>query len=243
MLVSATVTFWRWLTGQPMPLLPLTSAEDSADERRVWLRHAASLNVRCGEAEDTEDAGVSAVITDISRGGMQMVAPRRFELGALVSVELPAAFDEDEMTLLACVVRSKPHGESEWMMGCRFAHELDERQLSSFGAARSRPNEPDQRGWERFPCDTKAFYQRVNGPAGPLHPARVLNIAVGGMALLVQEPIAVGDLLSTELHNGDGRPVVTILACVVHTQTVSEGQILGCNFIRELSDADVNALL
>lgn len=243
MLVTTTVTFWRWLTGQPTHSMSLSSAEDSAEERRVWLRHAASLNVRCGEADSNEATGVSAVICDISRGGVQIISPLRFEPGALLSVELPSARGEDAMALLACVVRTQPHGDSQWKMGCRFSNELNQQQLSAFGAARARPNEPDPRGWERFPCDTKAFYQRVTSPAEPHHAARVLNISVSGMALLVQEPITVGELLSTELHDAKGQPIVTILACVVHTQAVSEGQLLGCNFIRELSDTDIHVLL
>lgn len=241
MLVTGTVTFWRWLTGQPMS--SLSSAENAVEERRVWLRHAASLNAHCGEAGGDEPSGVAATICDISRGGIQMIASRRFEPGTLLSVELRSTRGEDAMAVLACVVRAQPHGDSEWKMGCRFSNELNEEQLSAFGAARARPNKPDPRSWERFACNTKAFYQRVNGPAEPHKTARVLNIAVGGIALLVQEPIEVGELLSTELHDAKGQPVVTILACVVHSQAVSEGQLLGCNFIRELSDSDIQALL
>ena len=114
MLVTATVTFWRWLTGQPVPALSSASTDTSADERRVWLRHAASLNVRCGEAGSEKDPGVSAVICDISRGGIQIIAPCRFEPGALLSVGIPSASGEDEIAVLACVVRAQPHGDSEW---------------------------------------------------------------------------------------------------------------------------------
>jgi hypothetical protein len=243
MLVTATVTFWRWLTGQSMPVMSLSPAEGSTEERRVWLRYAANLNIRCGEVSGEKDNGVSAEICDISQGGLQIIALRRFEPGTLLSVELPSSTGEKAIAMLACVVRTQPHGESEWKMGCRFSSELSEQQLNALGAARARPSEPDPRGWERFPCDSKAFYQRVNGPAGPNQAARILNIAVGGMALLVQEPIAVGDLLSAELHDAKGQPVVTILACVVHTQAAPEGQIVGCSFIRELTDADIKALL
>jgi hypothetical protein len=63
------------------------------------------------------------------------------------------------------------------------------------------------------------------------------------MALLVDEQINTGELLSTELQDAQGRPVLTILACVVRVQSVSEGLILGCNFIRELGDKDLQALL
>ena len=243
MLASAPVTFWRWLTGQPISLEQIPANENSVDERRVWVRYAARLNVRCGEVSGEADSGVVAVIRNISRGGIQMICSRRFEPGTLVSVELPTARSEEGLAVLACVIRAQPHEESEWAMGCRFSSELNEEQLAAFGAARKRPTSPDPRGWSRFPCDARAFYQRVNGPAEPHRPARLLNIAVGGMALLVEEPVAVGELLSAELHDGKGQPVLTILACVVHTQTVAEGQILGCNFIRELSDTDVQALL
>ncbi|MGH7173568.1 MAG: PilZ domain-containing protein [Gemmataceae bacterium] len=243
MLASSTVTFWRWLTGQPVPLAQMPFDETSVDERRVCLRYAASLNVRCDEVSGEADAGVLAVICDISRGGIQLISPRRFEPGILISVGLPATRRGEGLAVLACVVRAQPHGDSEWKMGCRFSSELNEQQLGAFGAARTRPSAPDPRGWSRFPCDGKAFYQRVNGPAEPHRPARVFNIAVGGMALLVEEPIVVGELLSTELHDAKGQPVLTILACVVHAQSVAEGQLLGCNFIRELSDTDVQALL
>ena len=48
MLTTGTVTFWRWLTRKPVSLILTPSTENSVDERRVWLRYAASLNVRCG---------------------------------------------------------------------------------------------------------------------------------------------------------------------------------------------------
>lgn len=243
MLDTATATLWRWLTRQPKPLMPLSSDEASVEERRVWLRYAAALNVRCGEASRQADAGVSAQICDISLGGIQMIASRRFDPGVHLSVELASTDGEGGMAVLACVVRTQPHGDSDWKMGCRFASELNEQQLGAFGAARTRSPSLDPREWERFSCDTKAFFQRVNDPVEPHQPARVLNIATGGMALVVQEPVSVGELLSTELHDAQGRSVVTILACVVHTQTVAQGQILGCNFIRELSDSDLKALL
>jgi serine/threonine protein kinase len=46
-----------------------------------------------------------------------------------------------------------------------------------------------------------------------------------------------------ELHDSTGRPVVTVLAGVVHVQSVVEGQRLGCNFIRELGDKDLRGML
>lgn len=243
MLASKPVTFWRWLTGQSLALTPVSSEDKADDERRVWLRYAAKKHVRCGEANDVTDAGVRGEIRDLSRGGIQIVAARRFDPGTLIGIELPLFPGQDTLTVLACVVRTQPHGDSEWSMGCRFSCELNDEQLGFFGAVRARPSSPDSRGWERFPCEVKAFIQRVNDPAAAFRPARLLNIAVGGMALQVDESIGVGELLSADLHDGKGQPIVTLLACVVHSQPVAEGQMLGCNFIRELTDQEVSALV
>jgi len=242
MLTTSAVTFWRWLTGQSFSSEP-RSATAPTSERRVWLRHAANLNVQCKQASEESEGGVQAVIRSISRGGLQLIAPRRFEPGSILSVESGSPQDENRLTMLACVVHAQPHGEGEWTMGCRFSSELDTEQLQAFGAARARPQPSDPRGWSRYHCDARAVYQRVNGGDSTNHPARVVNISAGGVALQVDEPVAVGELLSTELHDSAERPIVTILACVVRVQSAAEGQILGCQFIRELAENDLRALL
>jgi hypothetical protein len=242
-MLASAVTFWRWLTGQPFPLDARGVPSDPAEERRVWLRFSANLNIRCEQVVGESEARVYAVISDISRGGVQMIAPRRFEPGTVLSVELPSPEGQTPLAVLACVIRAQPYGDSEWTMGCRFSSELNEEQLQAFGAVRARPTSPDPRNWERFACDAKAVYQRVSGDVPVYRPARVLNIAPAGIALLVDEEIAIGELLSTELHDPSGQRILTILACVVNVQTVAEGHRLGCNFIRELEDKDLHALL
>jgi hypothetical protein len=240
---ASAVTFWRWLTGQQIPLSVISPSGISDGERRVWLRYEASLSIRCGEVSGEAEEGVYAVICDISRGGIQMIAPRRFEPGSVLSVELPSPRGQSTLAVLACVVRAYPHGDSEWKMGCRFSAELDDGQLQAFGATRARPPSSDPRSWARFPCDIQAVYHHVNGDDQTPRTGRVLNIAAAGMALLVDEEVAIGELLSTELHDTAGKPALTILACVVHVSRSPEGQVLGCNFIRELSHKDLQAML
>jgi c-di-GMP-binding flagellar brake protein YcgR len=242
-MLASSVTFWRWLTGQPVALAAVSESDEAGAERRVWLRYVANLSIRCEQVNGEADAGVLASVCDLSRGGMQMIAPRRFEPGSMISVELPAAREDRSLAVLACVIRTQPHGESDWLMGCRFASELNEQQLQAFGAARARPKEPDARGWARFPCEAKAFFQRVTSPDQAHLAARLLNISVGGMAILTQEEVVLGELLNTELHDPNDQLLVTILACVVHSQKIADGHLLGCNFIRELTDEDIRALL
>jgi hypothetical protein len=245
-MLASAVTFWRWLTGQPVSLdekdAPPAQSGESNDERRVWLRYAAELNTCCTEVGDDGQTGISAVIADISRGGLKVIASQRFEPGTVLSVELPAVSGESALAVLACVVRSLPHGDTEWAMGCRLSGELSDEQLQALGAARTRPTPPDARGWTRFPCEAKAVYQRVGDRDTSPRSARVLNVSAAGMAILADAEIAIGELLSTELHNATGETIVTILACVVHVQQTEEGHVLGCTFIRELNDSDLQSL-
>jgi hypothetical protein len=240
MLFSA-VTFWRWLTGQPLLHNPTSVSADPGAERRVNVRYSTNLSIYCANVSDEGDPGVSALISDISRGGLKLIAPRRFMPGSVLSIELPVPQGETPLTALACVLHARPHGDTEWSMGCRFSGELNDEQLQAFGAARTRPLPPEPRHWMRYSCDARVSYQRV-GKEGEPREGQLLNVATAGMAMLVDEDIPVGELLSTELRDAQGQPVVTILACVVHAQLSAEGRILGCNFIRELSDDDLHAL-
>ena len=87
MLASSAVTFWRWLIGQAFPPEELPAVAAPSEERRVWLRHTANLNILCTQVGDELESAVSGVLRSISRGGMQMIAPRRFEPGSILSVE------------------------------------------------------------------------------------------------------------------------------------------------------------
>ena len=118
--------------------------------------------------------------------------------------------------------------------------------MQRFGARRARPAAPDQRAWERFACRTKASFQPIRTPEAAPSAAEVCNISASGLAILVAEPLEVGDLLSVELRGGDDNAgaVLTTLASIVRVAVRAEGQrLLGCNFIRELGEAELAALL
>jgi hypothetical protein len=86
-------------------------------------------------------------------------------------------------------------------------------------------------------------FQIVSSVEGEPRRGKVVNISASGLALLVDEPLEAGALLSIHLPQR-ARGVLTILACVVHTTDRGDGQqIAGCNFIRELSESDLLSLL
>jgi hypothetical protein len=240
-----TFSLWRrWVRRSE------EQAGPAAGERRVWVRYPANLETTYLPAEAEGSSRQSARVRDISAGGANLLVNRAFKPGELLSLELPVGpgelgeLGEGDTSVLACVVRVVPQGKGEWALGCIFSRELSEDDLQSFGARREKHAPSDQRTWMRFPCNVKASYQRVaNGDSG-VHPAQVLNISANGVGLLVSQPIQTGTLLNVDMFPAGGAAKKTMLSCVVHVNSQGADQwALGCNFIRELNESDLNGLL
>jgi hypothetical protein len=240
---SRALASWKNLIGWKR------KESSAGGERRVWVRHASNLETSYQPAHDPDAGRLSVRVRDVSSGGISLAVDRPFEPGELLGIELPADPGGPTSTVLACVVRSDPQPGGGWVLGSTFAAQLQDRDLQLFGATRARPDEPDQRAWVRFDCKAAATYRAVNAPEGPLLPATILNISAGGIALEVAEPLAVGALISIDVRAGD-QFLFRTLACVVRVTTpVAPGAagggrpVLGCNFIGELADAQLRALV
>ena len=132
----------------------------------------------------------------------------------------------------------------QWAIGCVFSRELTDEDLTGFGARKVRHARSDKRTWMRFATNRQAQFQRIGDPENTSHSAQVINLSASGIGLTVTTPVAAGDLLSLDLLGADGSVARTILACVVHETTQATGSwALGCNFIRELSEEDLHALI
>lgn len=237
-----TFSFWRRLVGKPSDDSPAAAAAEA--DRRLWVRFAVDLETTYYPAGFPETGQLSARVRDISRGGANLIIGREFLPGELLSVELPRGNGHTGHSVLACIVRVEPSSGGEWNVGCIFAHELNQEDLEDFGAKRQKHPPSDQRTWMRFPCNIQVAIQPIGGENAPQIPAQVLNISASGIGLLVKQPIETGVLLNVNMHGGPGKGDRTILACVVHVTTQVEDEwALGCNFIRELSEEDLNALL
>lgn len=237
-----TFSFWRRLVGKSQSVS--SSAESADADRRLWVRYAVDLETTYHPAGFPETGQLSARVRDISRGGANLIVSREFLAGELLSVELPRGNGHTGHSVLACIVRVEPASGDEWNIGCVFAHELNQDDLDDFGAKRQKHPPSDQRTWMRFPCNIQVAIQSIGGENGVRIPAQVLNISASGIGLLVKEAIETGVLLNVNLYGGPGKGDRTILACVVHVTTQAEGEwALGCNFIRELSEEDLHALV
>ncbi|HYT88627.1 MAG TPA: PilZ domain-containing protein [Gemmataceae bacterium] len=239
-----TMSFWKRLLGRHPAAEDGASVKQAEEDRRVWVRYPADLPTTYQPASKEETVRLTARVRNVSLGGVSLAVDRPFQPGEMLSVELPGATDESRCKVLACVVHLTPVGGSEWILGCTFSRELSQEDLEAFGARRERHSSSDQRTWMRFTCDVKAQYQPIGGPETAPQNAKVINLSASGVGLLVPRSIDNGALLSVELQAASGSFRRTMLACVVHVTAQPESEwALGCNFIRSLSDEDLQALL
>lgn len=242
-MLERTYSFCRRLVGLPTQEAP-EGGTMTEEDRRVWVRYPADVETTAQPAQGPEEARLAARVCDVSRGGINLVVEREFQPGELLSVELPAAQLGKTYSVLACVVRVGRPPEGGWSLGCIFSRELTDDDLQGLGARREKHPPADQRTWVRFPVVVRATYQLVSAGDPTDFPAEVLNVSASGVGLVVGQPVETGALLSVSLHGAAGKPGRTILACVVHAGPHEPGGwALGCNFIRELSEEDLEALV
>ncbi|HXG11215.1 MAG TPA: PilZ domain-containing protein [Gemmataceae bacterium] len=225
-----------------------------ASDRRVWVRYPCNALVSCQPAADDTENLLARVI-NVSRGGIGLLVDRELEPGRFLGVELPAPSPfplsssggrggESGSRVLAYVLHVTPLSGGQWAAGCAFSDELSDADLQAFGARRQKPIEEDQRAWVRFPCPVQASYQVIRGIESAPRPARVVDISACGIGLEVGRSLEVGTLLSLEMRGAGQETVLTILASVVRVTPQPDGcWRLGCNFIRELTEEELQALL
>jgi c-di-GMP-binding flagellar brake protein YcgR len=236
-------TIWRRiLRGERAGADALNGTQE---DRRAFDRYPAKAEINLHLANSSDPTRYKAKLRNISRGGINVLVGREFDPGQLLSVELPAADKQSTFTVLVCIIHVAPAGEKEWSIGGTFARELSDEDLVAFGARKQRAARADKRSWQRFPCTLKATYNVVTAPQEATYEAMVLNISASGVGLAVDQCIEAGTLLSVDLMNSTGTVVRTILACVVHAAPFQkEGHwALGCNFIRQLHEEDLQALI
>jgi hypothetical protein len=230
-----TFSFWRRLVGPaPAPIV--------VDDRRLWVRYAADLDGNVQLAAKQGSDKILAKVRDLSLGGANLLVDQPLGLGQMLSVELPVN-QGNVRTVLACVVRVHPE-DGKWSLGCVFSRELDRDDGGAFGAQDVQTPNHELRSWIRFSSDLKANYAKVGDATSGSHSAKVLNISANGIGLAVDPTLEAGALVNVELLDKNGRAQRTLLACVVHTTTRADGTCaVGCNFIRELTEEELQSLL
>jgi hypothetical protein len=102
----------------------------------------------------------------------------------------------------------------------------------------------ERRRAERYPCSLQPFWRVEGQEQAESPPARVENVSTSGIGLRVGEPLKVGIVLVLKLQTADRRLSRPLPARVMHSTRQPGGDwLVGCQFVRKLSDEDMHALL
>jgi hypothetical protein len=111
----------------------------STTNRRIAARHAATGKVSCHPACGRNGELWSGTLRDISRTGIGLLLPRRWEKGTILLLKLDSVRGGGPRTLCACVIHSTPHPEEGYVVGCSHGGELSEDEIQAFAEENELP--------------------------------------------------------------------------------------------------------
>jgi hypothetical protein len=100
-------------------------------ERRSWERIPTLVKVFCKKPKGKDELAWSSRVVDISRSGLRLLSPRKFDPKTIISIEKG---DEPEaaQSLEALVVWAQPAEKGGWCIGCALTKELQEPEMLSW---------------------------------------------------------------------------------------------------------------
>src|SRR5438105_9929682 len=101
-------------------LQPAARPQPPGHERRRAERFPSDLTAVCKPATARDDTHWPGKLRDISRTGAAVLLGRRFERGALLSLQLEDPGRGVEHRLFARVVHVRTEGKGTWLLGCAF---------------------------------------------------------------------------------------------------------------------------
>lgn len=207
-------------------------------EQRAAIRFSSCSKTSCHIVSSKGASVWDAKVHDLSTDGIGLILQERLEPGTLIALDLENSLKTRVRTLAARVVHAKPEGQGGWLVGCTFVRGLEEREIDLFSAS------ADGRAWVRTCCDLNASVRSTGNQKGGPWLARVINISLGGIGLLSSRPIDKGALLDVTLASPQNGGALTFVARVVQRGVqVDKEWPLGCEFLEQLSQEDVNTLL
>jgi hypothetical protein len=183
---------------------PLGVAAPGSDDgaARTWPRHECELSGTCGPLTARSESGETwpGRVQNISLGGLGLVLSRRFEPGAVLSLELESPERGVPQRLLVRVVRVEALPGREWLLGCSLLSRLSHDKLKKLLGA-DRPAPPTKEAGDSAVQDV-TFTATLRGNGVGTFRARRLHIAAGW-------PPAVGTVLTLGL-NGNHRNAIRL---------------------------------
>jgi hypothetical protein len=102
----------------------------------------------------------------------------------------------------------------------------------------------ERREAERFPIEPSPVCRLVSATQDEMASATVRDLSATGIGLVVRQPLKPGTVLILNLEVRDCRLPRPLPVRVMHASPTAEGQwLVGCQFVRRLSDPELQMLL
>src|SRR5262245_41469035 len=98
-------------------------------ERRLCVRHRVDGVVNVSPSIGGSGPRWRGRIRDVSRGGLNLSAERRFEKNTFLTIRVEDDDGDEMLCLFAKVVYVNAQPDGNWSVGCRFTKEMSERDL------------------------------------------------------------------------------------------------------------------
>jgi hypothetical protein len=117
-----------------MLISPRANVEDNSvrKERRSWNRVPVQIVVFCQNIQGEDELCWSARVMDISRGGMGLLSPHKFEPATVIRIGKVDGAEESSRLLQAQVVRACRSSGEKWTLGCALTKELSEAEMHAW---------------------------------------------------------------------------------------------------------------
>jgi hypothetical protein len=99
-------------------------------ERRAWVRYPCDLDSSCRPVVAAPNRRWPAKVRNVSSGGICMSLDRRFEPGALLTIEIQRTGAGQSFTFVGRVIHVSRDGGG-WLLGCAFRSALSEDEIQA----------------------------------------------------------------------------------------------------------------
>jgi len=108
------------------------------------------------------------------------------------------------------------------------------------------PGHRDRRAWVRYACHQEVLCQQESRSSAQAWPARVQNVSLGGLALMLHHRLREGMVLSVAVQTPDDCTRVFLVRIVrLEVLTAHPGLrwLAGCEFVEPVTAAELAGLL
>jgi hypothetical protein len=116
---------------EPNPVAQTETDDVTVEERRAWVRYPCDWESACKPIAGPSKDRWPGKIRNLSRGGIGLSLNRRFEVGAVLAIEVEGKADEILGTVLARVAHVVQQDDGSWFHGCAFTKLLGEGELTA----------------------------------------------------------------------------------------------------------------